>query len=209
MKIAVFGAAGGTGIEVVRQALAAGHDVVAQARQPKLIDVQDPRLTIIAADARNAEATDRTVRGTDAVVIALGNFIRKPNSELSDATRQIITAMKRNGVKRLLCVTSLGQGVTRAKIKSIGFRIFLKFVADQIWIDKERQEEAVRMSGLDWILVRPGGLTRKPAQRNYKIYPEADDLPKKLRIARADVADFMIKNLTDRTYVGQAVGLSD
>lgn len=209
MKIAVFGAAGSTGIEVVRQALDLGHEVVAQVRDPSRLTLSHPKLRVVQGDARDAAMTDKTVIGVDAVVSALGNFIRKPNIELSEATRQIMTAMKRNGVQRFLCVTSLGQGATRAKIKSKMFLLFLRFIADEIWKDKERQEEAVRTSGLDWIIVRPGGLTRKPARRAYKVFAEADDLPKKLLIARADVADFILKNLNERTYVGQAVGLAD
>lgn len=209
MKISVIGAAGATGVEIVRQALDLGHEVVALVRDPAKLALTHPKLTVVEGDARGASSIDQAVNGVDVVVSALGNFVRKPNTELSDATQQIITAMKRRGVKRFICVTSLGQGATRAKIKSKLFLLFLTLVAAEIWKDKERQEELVRRSGLDWIIVRPGGLTRKPAKRAYKIFAEADDLPKKLAIARADVADFILKNLTENTYIGQAVGLSD
>ncbi len=209
MKIAVIGAAGGTGIEVVKQALDLGHEVTALVRNRAKLTLTHPKLTVVEGDVRNAGDADRAVAGAAAVVSALGNFNCKPNTDISQGTQQIITAMKRNGVKRFLCVTSLGQGATRAKIKSKLFLLFLTLVASEIWKDKERQEDLVRASGLDWIIVRPGGLTRKPPQRAYKVFAEADDLPKKLTIARADVADFILKNLTDAAYVGQAVGLSD
>jgi putative NADH-flavin reductase len=209
MKIAVFGANGGIGIEVVKQALDAGHEVVGVVRNRRKLPVSHPKLTVIEGDARDAETTNRAVVGCDAVVSALGNFIRQPNTALSGATQQIVAAMKRNGVRRFLCVTSLGQGATRAKIKSKLFLLFLTFIADEIWKDKERQEDAVRASGLDWIIVRPGGLTRKPARRAYRVYAENEELPKTLRIARADVADFIVKNVSDRAHIGQAVGLSD
>lgn len=209
MKIAVFGAAGKTGHEIVRQALDAGHDVVAQVRELHKLSLSSPRLTVVVGDARDTEATNRTVRGADAVISAMGNFIRKPNTDLSDATKQIIIAMKRNEVRRLICISSLGQGATRAKIRSWVFKFFLNHLAADVWNDKERQEDAVRTSHLDWILVRPGGLTLKPARGAYRVISETEILPAKPRIARADVADFILKNITDRTYVGQAVGLSD
>lgn len=209
MKIAVFGAAGKTGREIVRQALDAGHEVVAQRRDNYRFDISSPRLTEVYGDARDAEATNRTVSGADAVVSAMGNLIRRPNTELSDATQQIITAMRRNEVRRLICISSLGQGATRAKVRSWVFKFFLDHVSADVWNDKERQEEAVRNSRLDWILVRPGGMTAKPARGVYRVIPESEPLPRKPRIARADVADFILKNLSDPRYVHHAVGLSD
>ncbi|MEL7029344.1 MAG: NAD(P)-binding oxidoreductase, partial [Pseudomonadota bacterium] len=154
MKICVFGASGRTGRAVLELAGAAGHVATAVARSPeKLADAGAP---VVQASLDDADALRRAVRGQDAVISTLGTVDRKQNTVLSEGTRAIIEAMKAEDVRRFVVVTSLGCRESVKLIRSFIFReLIVKRLAKQIWADKNRQEEVIEASGLDYTIVRP------------------------------------------------------
>lgn len=203
MKLAVFGATGGTGRHVVEQAAGLGHEIRALARTPdKLPDV--PGLTAIAGDVLDQASVDRCIEGTEAVLCILGT---RPGAEPVEAhgTERIIDAMQRLGVRRLIAVTSLGVGDSRGQIP-LFFRIVMNLTLKRIFEAKEAQEQLIRDSGLDWTIVRPGGLTDGPRTGHYHAGTGKDI--RATRISRADVADFVLAQLDDATYLHRAPAVS-
>ncbi|MEM7568615.1 MAG: SDR family oxidoreductase [Pseudomonadota bacterium] len=200
MKIALFGATGGTGKAFIDQAIAAGHTVHALVRDLSKIDARDG-LTITQGDARDGDAVASVLEGADAAVSTLGNFNRKPNTEVSDATKTLIAAMEDKGPKRLVVVSTIGVGDSYKPLQSFMFKyVVIGWAAKNIWKDRERQEDAIRASSLDWTLARPGGLTDEGHTGTYQIVGGGDAQPKKISISRADVADFCLKALTSPDY---------
>ena len=134
---------------------------------------------------------------------ALGFDKNKPTTVLSDATRIILEAMEAAGVKRFICVSSAGILGNDA-----GFwfgKIFMPLFLNHIFKDKIRQAEVIRASNADWVIIRPSGLTDSPKTGSYKVNP---DKPTSNTVPRADVADFMLKLLTNRQYDRQMPALS-
>jgi len=201
MKVAIFGATGGTGQQLVAQALEAGHIVQALVRDPSRLTHTNPDLTLITGDVLDTNAVSATIQGADAVVVTLGNTANNPDWIVSDGTRVVVEAMKQQEVRRLVVVSSLGVGDSRSQVP-FAFRMLMSTVLKKPMEDKERQEELVRESGLDWIIVRPGGLTDGPKTGAYKA--GADGKIGVGQVSRADVADFVLKQLSDATYLYQA-----
>ena len=201
MKVAIFGATGGTGQQLVAQALEAGYTVQALVRDPARLTHTNPDLTLVTGDVLDANAVSATIQGADAVVVTLGNTANNPDWIVSDGTRVVVEAMKQQEVRRLVVVSSLGVGDSRSQVP-FAFRMLMTTVLKKPMEDKERQEELVRESGLDWIMVRPGGLTDGPKTGAYKA--GADGKIGVGQVSRADVADFVLKQLSDATYLYQA-----
>ena len=209
MRILVIGATGGTGREIVKQALERGHDVVALARKPSKIKTQNDRLRVVQGDAMDPASVDAAVQGCDAVVCALGHKrYLGPSKILSEGTRNIVRAMEKHGVKRLVVETALGVGDSIGKL-GVYYTLFtIPFILPFYWYDKGRQERIVRESSLDWIIVRPGQLTFGRKRGVYKHGPRVGNYLWSVSISRADVADFMLNQLGDTPYLRQAPGLS-
>jgi putative NADH-flavin reductase len=198
MQIALFGATGGTGREVLAQALAQGHGVTALVRDPaKLADQSG--LTTIAGDVLDQDPVDRCVAGADAVVCVLGSHRGQAPVE-AHGTERILAAMREQAVRRLIVVTSLGVGDSRSQLPW-GVRLVMDIMLRSILRAKEEQEALVKASDLDWIIVRPGGLTNGPRTGAYRY--GLDRSAKPGRVARADVADFVLRQLTDDTFLHQ------
>ena len=203
MKIVVFGASGKTGILIVYQALNQGHTVTAFARQPSKVTIQHKNLRIIRGDMLEPDMVRSAVVGQDAVLCALGVDKNRPNTLLSDGTRNILSAMESAGVKRFICMSSAGilgndSGFWFGKIIR---PLFLKHVFE----DKQRQVKVIEGSHTEWVIIRPTGLTDAPKTNTYKIN---SGIPTSRTIPRADVADFMLKLLTDKKYDGTMPAIS-
>ncbi|WP_295405161.1 NAD(P)-binding oxidoreductase [uncultured Thiocystis sp.] len=198
MHIAVFGATGGTGQQVLAQALDQGHTLTALVRDPARLPARTG-LTPLVGDVLDPDAVVSCVTGADAVVCVLGSHGSKQPIE-ARGTQRILTAMQATGVRRIVVVTSLGVGDSRAQI-AWPFRVIMDLTLKPILAAKEEQEKLVKASGLDWILVRPGGLTDGPKTGRSRF--GLDRALKGGRISRADVADFVLKQLTDETFLHQ------
>jgi putative NADH-flavin reductase len=208
MKIVVFGPTGGTGRELVVQGLEQGHEVTAFARRPDALGVNHQRLSWVGGDVLDPAAVKQVVPGHDAVLCAIGAPASDRTGVREAGTRHIIDAMMSSGPRRLICLASLGYGDSRAilplHMKYLVVPLFLRHA----FADHERQEACIKASDLDWIVVRPAALTDGPRTQVYRHGFPVIERGGRLRISRADVADFMLKQLSDDTYLHKTPGLS-
>lgn len=209
MKLAVFGATGRTGKLVVEQALKQGHEVFALVRTPAKMGVQHECLHLIQGDALNAADVEKTILGVDAVLNTLGPIKGAPVNLQTTAMQHIISAMEKNGVKRMINLIGAGIGDPNDRPKFIDriFKFVLWTFARKLAEDVIASANLLRQSKLDWTIVRVPRLLDKPATGKYRIGWVG--VNSSTTISRADVADFMLKQLTDSTYVRVAPMISD
>lgn len=204
MQLALFGATGGTGHQVLLQALGQGHRVRALVRRPERLTMHDEALTLVPGDVLDAAAVEPCVAGAQAVICVLGT--RRGEAPIEDrGTAAILAAMARHEVRRLIAVTSLGVGDSRDQVP-LYFKLMMKTFLAHIMAAKEEQERLIRASGLDWTLVRPGGLSDGPRTGRYRF--GVDRSLRAGRIARADVADFVLEELAEPRFLHQAVAVT-
>lgn len=205
MRVLILGATGGTGRWLVRGALAGGHDVTAFVRRetPALASTQ--RLRIVIGNVLQTHSVEAAVRGHDAVMWAIGASSRDSAKHLcSEGTKNVLWAMQTAGVRRFICESAFG--VTGSRLDGPYARI-LRIVLRTRLRDKEMQEQRIFASSVDWLIVRPTILTDGPATGRYRV---GADLRVGLfpRISRADVADFMLRQLDEPTLHRQTVGIT-
>ncbi|MBF6437412.1 NAD(P)-dependent oxidoreductase [Nocardia cyriacigeorgica] len=207
MRIAIFGATGTLGRHVLERALRQGHEVTALTRDASRVSTTHDNLRVLEGDVLDPAAVEGAVAGQDAVLISLGNG--RKGVVRAEGTRTVIEAMRRNGVKRLICQSTLGVGDSRPNLNFLWKYILFGLVLRPAYNDHVRQEEYVRASDLDWTIVRPSAFTDGPATGTYRQGFAGDEAGLSLKISRADIADFMLDQLTDRTYLHRAVGISN
>jgi uncharacterized protein YbjT (DUF2867 family) len=208
MKILIFGATGGTGRELLAQALDAGHEVTAFVRDPaRLAGVQHANLSAVSGDVLDAADVGSAVSGHDAVCFVVGAG-REPSNVREQGTRNVVGAMQTSGVRRLVCLSSMGVGDSKANLPWFTKKIIVGVYLRHAFADHERQEAVVRDSGLDWTLVRPPHLKDGPRTGEYQHGFPVTYRDIKGWITRSDVADFMLKQLDDDRYVKASPGLS-
>jgi uncharacterized protein YbjT (DUF2867 family) len=201
MKILVLGATGATGRLIVSKAIAEGHDAVALVRsKAKAEDLTGAEL--VEGDARDAAALTSAIAGCDAVVSSLGTAM-SPFREvtlLSTATRALVDVMAKQNIHRLICITGLGAGDSRGHGGFFFDRLLLPLMLRKVYEDKDRQEDAIRGSTLDWTIVRPTVLNDKPGRGGIRALTDLSGVHGGT-IARADVADFVVQQLTADTWL--------
>lgn len=205
MKVLVFGATGGTGREIVAQALEQGHILTAFARNPAIIVTKHENLKVVQGDVLDYPSVEAAVKGQEAVFSALGTRSLRKTTVLSEGTKNIVQAMDQHGIKRFVCESSLGVGDSKGQLGRFFNLLIVPLLLRNIYRDKEVQEQCIKQSNLDWIIVRPAALTNGPRTGVYR----SGFLPagRFAKISRADVADFMLKQLTDNSYLRLAPGL--
>jgi putative NADH-flavin reductase len=208
MKLVIFGATGTVGRQVVEQALEQGHTVTAFARNLAKLDIQHPQLGFAQGDVMDASAVEQVIRGQDAVVCVLGAGKQLKSTIRSEGTRQIIQAMEKVGMRRLICLSTLGTGDSWGNLDFYWKYVMFGFILRQVFADHERQEALVRNSNLDWTIVRPGALTDGPLTGQYHHSFPSSDRNIALQVSRADVADFILKQLSDQSSLHQTPSLS-
>ena len=199
MRILVLGATGATGQLIVRDAVASGHSVVALVRAKARSDL--PGAELIEGDVRDEETLSRALDGCDAVVSSLGTGMgfRKVDL-LTVATRVLVAVMTRTGVRRLICISALGVGDSRGHGGFIFDRLFQPLLLGPAYKDKDGQEAAIRASSLDWVVVRPAMLTNDPPRGRVRTTTDLAGVNGG-KIARADVAQFVVEQLTADTWL--------
>lgn len=198
--ILVIGASRGIGLETVKAALEAGHSVRALARSAAAIPIEHERLQRIAGDALDPATVEDALAGVDAVIEALGlapgvTYLTG-TTLFSKATRVLVDAMGRAGVQRLIAVTGLGAGDSRGHGGFLYDNLMFPLVLKRIYDDKDVQEMIIRRSGLAWTIVRPGLLKDGPAKGGYQVLTDPRDW-RAGPIRRADVADFLVRQIED------------
>lgn len=208
MKVIIFGATGSIGRLAVEEMLKAGHAVTAFARHPEQLKLANPDLKRVAGDALKAEDVLEAVAGHDAVVITLGAGTVRKGVIRSQGTLNVIRAMQAHGVRRLICQSTLGARESWPNLNFWWKRVMFGAFLTEVFRDHELQEQLVEASGLDWTIVRPAAFTDKKTRRPVieDVSPTARGLD--LKIARADLARFLSRQVSERTYLGRAVGLS-
>jgi putative NADH-flavin reductase len=207
-RVLVIGPTGGTGRELVAQALEHGFEVTALARDPAKVQISHPRLKVVRGDVLDPTSVDAAVSGQDAVVSALGHrrlFV--PSRVQSEGTRNVVRAMEAHGVRRFVCETGIGLGNSAGRLGLFATFFFLPVVLPIYFWDKARQEQVVAQSSLDWILVRPGVLTDRAKRGAYRHGVNVGSFILTGTIGRADVADFMLKQLTNDQYLRRAAAI--
>ena len=202
MRVLIIGASKGIGLETTRQALDAGHHVRALARSATTIAISNPSLEKMRGNALKTEDVETALVGVDVVIQTLGvglGDLFQPVHLFSDATRVLIEAMRSQGVKRLICVTGFGAGDSRASISCLQ-RLPFQIVFGRAYDDKSLQEKMIKENELDWTIARPGVLTNGPQTSNYQILSEATQWRNGI-ISRADVAEFLVRQIGDQTYI--------
>jgi putative NADH-flavin reductase len=204
MKILLLGATGGTGRLILGEAVAAGHEVVALVRD-KVKAAGLTGATLVEGDARDRGALKAALAGCDGVISALGTPMSPFNEVrlLSTATEALVKAMEEQGVRRLVCITGLGAGDSRGHGGFVFDRLILPLLLRNVYADKDRQEAIVRRTSLDWTLVRPMLLTDKPATGKVQAMVDLAEVHGGT-IPRADVARFVVAQLTDGRWIRQA-----
>ena len=213
MRLAIFGPTGGTGRRLVERAIAEGHDVTAFARNPSKVAARHERLHVVVGDAFDPASVREAVAGNEAVICVLGSRTPSnplhprrpgdPNGVTSAGTENIIAAMKEHGLRRLVCQTAWGVGESRQDPGFAG-AFFMNVLVPPLlrdeYADKEAQEKIVAESDLDWVIVRPMILTNGPWTNDYRT--DVNLKPgRRPYISRADVAAFLLNQLTDDTFV--------
>ncbi|MFE5910277.1 NAD(P)-dependent oxidoreductase [Streptomyces wedmorensis] len=204
MKLLLFGVTGGTGAQLLTQALGAGHQVTAVARRPARVPVTDAgaRLTVVAGDVLAPEGWRRAVPGHDAVLSCLGSTDRKhPTTVYSEGTRNIVEAMREAGVGRLVCLSSAGLEITPDV--PLPQRLVTRYVIQRLYrhgyADMARMEgflASAPAGGTDWTVVRPPMLTDGPLTGRYRTAENGHlDRPKSL--SRADLAHCLLTRVDD------------
>jgi len=206
-RILVLGASGPTGRHVVDQALQQGHDVTAFVRDPARLPVQHARLRVVAGDATDPDSVRQAVRGQDAVISTLGVGQSFASNELiTRSVPNIVTAMQGANVRRLVFTSAFGVGASYRDVPLVP-RIFMGTLLRGIYADKRMGEELLRASDLDWTLVCPTGLSNAPGTGTYRV-GERLELRGFPTIPRADVAHFLLTQVSDRRYSRKEVLVS-
>lgn len=205
MKLAIFGATGKTGLEVVKQSLEKGHHVTAFVRDPSRMSFQHDQLVLVTGDVFDSASIAKAVQGQDAVVCVLGSSDLKKTTIRSEGTAKIIHVMKESGVQRLVVVTAMGTGDSWDTLSLVN-KFFYATLLKSSREDHEAQETAVRESALNWTIIRPSGLTDDPRTGVYEVGENIS--AKTSKIARADVADLILKELQQNAFVRKAVTIT-
>ncbi|MFH8767796.1 MULTISPECIES: NAD(P)-dependent oxidoreductase [unclassified Streptomyces] len=209
MKLTVFGATGGIGREIVRQALGAGHRVTAVVRDPARLDVTGNTLEVFRADLADPQDLRAAVAGRDVVLSGLGARSRKDAGVAARLTRTVLGAMEAEGVRRLLVVSAgpVGPEPESDGFLDRGMRGLVSAILKDVYADLREMEAELARSGTDWTSVRPPRLQDKPLTGRYRTV--VGGFPPKGRfIARADVAHAMLSMIDDMGTVKQGVGVA-
>lgn len=206
MRVLVIGATGRTGRHAVRQLLIAGHEVTAFARNPSRLDEHSERLSVVQGDARDAESLDRAVHGQHAVLVTFGGHSLKKDDVQEVLMRNLVAAMTRHGVGRLVNLSAWGSGGSAVPASNLLARyFFLPMMLRHVLADKRRGEIHLFASGLQYVNVCPAFLRNAPARGGVKASIDGRGL--KQYMHREDLAAFMVEQLTEDRWLRQCVAI--
>lgn len=208
MKLIIFGATGSVGIHLVTQALRQGHTITAFTRNTgKFSSVNHPHLNIFGGDIRELSQVENAIKGHDCVFCVIGDGSK--GRVRAKGTKNIVMAMKKNGINRIICQTTLGLGESRGNLDFFWKYIMFGLLLKRAFSDHQLQEKYLFESGLDYTIVRPAAFTDGEITNRYKIGFHGNYKNLNLKISRADVADFMLRQLNSDLYSRKAVSISN
>ncbi|MEV0460493.1 NAD(P)-dependent oxidoreductase [Catellatospora methionotrophica] len=211
MKLTVFGATGGIGGHIVRQALDAGHQVTAVVRRSASFELRHPALEVATVTGlSDPDALLPAVTGSDAVLSGVGPRGRKAGTIASDATRGILAAMAASGTRRFVAVSAAPVGPPAEGDDLFNRRILLPIISAvlaEVYRDLTVMEELIRDSRAEWTVFRPPKLVNKPLTGHYRTVL-GGNVPRGHTISRADVAHAMLAALGDPATISRAVGVA-
>jgi len=208
-RILIVGATGGTGRQLIAQALERGFTVTALVRNPSRLPVDHPCLTVVRGDVLDAPSVQSAMGGQEAVLSALGHKrYFYPTRILSEGTSNILRAMEIHRVRRLVCETSLGIGDSAGRLGLYYTLFVIPLILPFYFWDKTRQERIIARSNVDWVIVRPGALTNGAKRGRLRHGTRIGSFLWTVRVSRADVAEFMLDQLASNTYVRAAPGVA-
>lgn len=209
MKILIIGGTGKTGQYLIKQGLEQGHQITALVRKPKKLKLSDPALKVLQGNVLEPKSIEAAVEGQDAVLCALGHkkFIVK-STVLSRGTENLIYAMQKKGVKRLICITALGINDSRYRLGLYYTLFTIPFLLYFYFKDKEKQEKLIEKSDLEWTIIRPAQYIPGKKRARYKHGPKVGHYLLTKMISRQDVAHFMLEELKNPRYIKARPGIS-
>lgn len=207
-RIIVFGATGKTGQHVWQKVLGDGHDVTVFVRSPAKIDRTDPNLQVVKGDVLDAASVASAVEGHDVAIVGLGSISLKDKTTLTTGTKHVVDGMMQHtrgdhNRGRLIVLSAAGVNESWAQIGWMS-RILFKTMLRNIFTDHHTQEAVVTRSPLEWTIVRAAILKDHPGTGQYTVSNTA----KSGNINREDVADFLVKQVSDTTYIRQAISIT-
>jgi putative NADH-flavin reductase len=206
VRVLIIGASRGIGLETVKQALEAGHNVRAFARSSGQVNITHARLEKIVGDALVPKDVESALKDVDVVIQTLGvalnaKMIMEAVTVFSEATRVLLPAMIDQGVSRLIAVTGFGAGDSQRSISPLQ-RLPFQAIFGRAYGDKHIQEDLIRNSGLNWVIARPGVLTNGRRTKSYKVLTDPGTWKNGV-ISRADVADFLVQQIDSDAYLSK------
>lgn len=203
MKIALFGGTGGTGKEFLKKALQEGYQVRMLARTPSKVSTTSPKLEIVKGDVLNAGDVQRTVEGTDIVVSLFGHVKGSPKWLQSDGTFNIISAMKDQDINKIISLAGGGLPFEQDQPKFADklIRFIMKVAVPKVLNDAVRHAEVLKESDRKWVIVRGPRLTNEPEKGAYRVGWVGVNAS--TSIGRADLADFILKQVESDEYIRQ------
>ena len=205
MRIAIFGATGGTGRELLQQALDRGHEVTAIVRRPAAITLTHARLRVVAGDVLKPDSFAPALYRQDAVLSVVGAVGLKPMTFHRQSAHNLIEQMNKAGVQRLVCVTSVG--VSDKPVGPLFYIWLIKPLLKNIYDDMRHMEQTVRESRLTWTIVRPSRLVDGQRTGQYRV-GSSGELAHANKISRADLADCMLNQLETEANWHKAVAVA-
>ncbi len=211
MKIVIFGANGATGRILTKQALDARHTVTAVTRHPEAFPLRDTRLNVLEGDVFDLALVEQALVGQEAVLSTLGvPFSREPIAIYSRGMANILQAMERSGVRRVVCVSSSAAGTNHDTGAGFLFDnilqpIVMSTIGKTTYADMKQMEAMLMKSDLDWTIVRPSGLFETEGVTDYRV---VEDHIRKQFTSRADLADCMLQQLASDQYVRKVIAVA-
>ena len=211
MKIAIFGASGGTGKELLRQGIERGHQVTAFVRNPHSLPSAAGNVRTVVGDALDPRAVASAIEGQDAVLSALGPRTLAKDPMLVESMRHILAAMQQHRVPRLIVLGAAGVWPGATRDLSAGGKLIMSFLHSvmlkQVFSEHRDMQRQIQNSPTQWTIVQPPFLSNAAGRGQYRV--AADALPSRgMRIARADVAHFMLAQLSSPEWVRKSPYLS-
>jgi putative NADH-flavin reductase len=203
MKVLVLGAAGRSGRQIVEQGIAKGHEITALIRDQAQSRLFPNQVHTVTGDALDGNAVERAVAGQDAVIYALGSKKSGETTFFSDTTQLLLRAMQAQRVRRLVCITGVGAGESKGHGGFVYDRLIFPLFTRKIYEDKDRQEDLIRSSSLDWIIVRPAVFRDGPVKGELQAVTDVRSVTLR-RIAPQEVASFVLEQLDNDRFLRKA-----